>query len=297
MRWRDAFSLKIREEANGAVVGSYRLAFMLWELVLAREYAGRPIKLPNRPVDRAMFTAARRAMIDRQILQEDSLLPGTVLRIPGRKDTDPMLVQCEIDPFGHIAYLSAMAYHGLTNRLPRVLYFRTLDPTGWANAAKEKMSKDIGEKISDYLTSGLPALRHVKLERLSGLVIETIRSKEAHAGWRHAGDQGLRVASIGRVFLDMVQRPDLCGGLQHVIGIFEEHARTYLDVILSEISRHGSKIDQARAGYILEEYCGVNHSSLDEWAKDAARGGSRRLDPQAEYVPTYSERWCLSINA
>jgi hypothetical protein len=55
-------------------------------------------------------------------------------------------------------------------------------------------------------------------------------------------------------------------------------------------------MDQARAGYILEEKCGLSHALIDEWAKSAIRGGSRRLDPQAEYVPIFSERWCISIN-
>ena len=87
-----------------------------------------------------------------------------------------------------------------------------------------------------------------------------------------------------------------CGGIRHVIELFEEHARTYLGVILPEITQHGSKIDQARAGYILEERCSITDPAIDAWAAGTMRGGSRRLDPQAEYSPIYSERWCLSLN-
>lgn len=296
LRWRDALALKIREDVSAAVLSNYQLAIMMFELAWQREYVGRPLELPAKPADRSMFMAARRAMVARQVLQEDPHLPNTILRVPGHKDIDPANLMCQVDPFGHIAYLSAMAHHGLTNRLPRVLYFRTLDPSGWADAAQERMAKDLGEHLHAYLSSDLPSLRHTKLNKLGPLVVEMLRSKDAGTGWRHVGDQGLRVTTLGRTFLDMLQRPDLCGGIRHVIELFEEHAKTYLSVILPEITNHGGKMDQARAGYILEEKCGLSHPLIDEWAKGAIRGGSRRLDPQTEYVPIFSERWCISIN-
>ena len=114
---------------------------------------------------------------------------------------------------------------------------------------------------------------------------------------RHVGERSLRVSTLGRTFLDMPQQPDLCGGIRHVIELYEEHAHTCLSVILPEITQHGSKIDQARAGYILEEHCAITDPAIDAWATDAMLGGSRRLDPQAEYAPVYSERWRLSLNA
>lgn len=296
LRWRDALALKIREEVHGAVISNYQLGVLLSELSWEREYVGRPLELPNKPADRAMLMAARRTMVERQILQEDPHLPNTLLRVPGHKDIDPPNLLCQVDPFGHIAYLSAMAYHGLTNRLPRVIYFRTLDAQGWAAAAQEQMVKDLGERLPSYLASQMPGLRHTKLTKLGSLVVETLRSKEARVGWRHVGEEGLRVTTLGRTFLDMLQRPELCGGIRHVIELFEEHAQTYLSLILPEVTKHGGKIDQARAGYILEEKCHLAHPVIEEWAKGAIRGGSRRLDPQAEYSPIYSERWCLSLN-
>ena len=297
LRWRDALSTKVREEVSVAVLGNYVLAVLLCELAWRGEYAGRPLELPGKPVDRAMFLAARRTLVQRAILLEDPALPNTLLRVPGHKDTDPAELLCQADPFGHVAYLSAMAHHGLTNRIPRVLYFRTLDPKGWSAAARARMAKDLGGRLDEYLAHDLPPLRHTRIDRYGGIVVQTLRSQAAGSGWRPVGERGLRVSTLGRTFLDMLQRPELCGGIRHVIELFEEHARTYLGVILPDITQHGSKIDQARAGYILEERCGITDPAIDAWAAGAMRGGSRRLDPQAEYAPVYSERWCLSLNA
>ncbi|RNK80013.1 hypothetical protein C9392_15065, partial [Xanthomonas vasicola pv. vasculorum] len=77
-----------------------------------------------------------------------------------------------IDPFGYVAYLSAMAYHGLTNRLPKVLYFVSPHPPIWNDLAKEKMRRDLGDLYGPYTDSELPKLRRVKIEKLDGVVIK-----------------------------------------------------------------------------------------------------------------------------
>ena len=78
--------------------------------------------------------------------------------------------------------------------------------------------------------------------------------------------------------------------------ICKSSAETYLDLIIDEIDRHGGPIDKVRAGYILEEICNLQSGRLETWLEYVQRGGSRKLDPDAEYRETYSERWCLSLN-
>jgi predicted transcriptional regulator of viral defense system len=105
-----------------------------------------------------------------------------------------------------------------------------------------------------------------------------------------------RVATIGRTFLDMLREPDLCGGIYHVLDIFAEQAPRYLRLIVDEIDRHGTKIDKVRAGYVLAERLNLTHPAFAVWQTCAQRGGSRKLDAQADYSPRFSETWCLSIN-
>lgn len=95
------------------------------------------------------------------------------------------------------------------------------------------------------------------------------------------------MSTLGRTFLGMLQRSGLCGGIHHVIDLFEEHARTYLGIILPEITQHGSKIDHARADYILEERCGITDPAINVRAAGAIRSGpthrpsTRRSTPNA----------------
>jgi predicted transcriptional regulator of viral defense system len=105
-----------------------------------------------------------------------------------------------------------------------------------------------------------------------------------------------RVATIGRTFLDMLREPGLCGGIYHVLDIFTEQAPRYLRLIVDEIDRHGTKIDKVRAGYVLAERLNLTHPAFAVWQTCAQRGGSRKLDAQADYSPRFSETWCLSIN-
>jgi hypothetical protein len=295
IRWRDALDLKVRSEYKLPVISNYQLAVELMLLLSSTEYAGRPIQRAPSTVNRRMFYEARNALMKRALLVEDKRLPNTLLRFPDRKDADPAEVLCTVDPFGYIAYLSAMAFHGLTDRLPKVLYVITPTPSIWSKRAAQKMEKDLGDLLQAFLAEKLPTLRHTKLVKLEGMIVETIRSKEP-GGWRHFGDGALRVATIGNTFLQMLQRPDLCGGIRHVIDVFEEHARINLPIIVSEYSLKGSKIDRIRAGYILEEHCGIRDTKIDAWASEASRGGSRKLDAQADYSSSFSEKWCLSIN-
>ena len=68
LRWRDALSTKVREEVSAAVLSNYTLAVLLCELAWHGEYAGKPLELPAKPVDRTMFLAARRTLVQRAIL-------------------------------------------------------------------------------------------------------------------------------------------------------------------------------------------------------------------------------------
>jgi len=94
----------------------------------------------------------------------------------------------------------------------------------------------------------------------------------------------------------MLREPKLCGGIRHVLDIYESNAKRFSQLIIDEVDRHGAPIDKVRVGFVLEEVCQLSSPVLNQWAVHAQRGGSRKLDADAEYSPDYSEKWKLSIN-
>lgn len=293
--WRDALDLKLREEYTQPVISNHALAVELSRLLSKPDYAGRPIRRPENGLVHDTYLAARSALIERGALLPETGLPSTQLRIPGRKDATPAEVMCAIDPFGHVAFLSAMEFHGLTNRLPKRLYFVTFDIASWRQHARDRTARELGPLLSAFEAADLPPLQYTRTAGINGVAIETLRTKDA-GHWRNAMNSALRVTGIGRTFLDMIQRPDLCGGIRHVIEVFEEHAQAHIAAIVSEFSANGGKIDRVRAGYILNERCAIDLPEIDAWRVDAARGGSRKLDAHAAYASVFSEKWSLSIN-
>lgn len=223
---------------------------------------------------------------------------GTVFQLFGRNKPLPMEVACSVDPFAYVSHLSAMEYHGVTDRFSKILYLSTPPDREWKEQAAARMDKDLKELKElkgGYLAAKLPTLRFQKLERIDGVRVELMR--RSHRGaFKTIKSPSIRVAMVGRTFLDMLREPELCGGIQHVVDTYREYAVKYLKLIIDEVDKHGTSVEQARAGYLLETVCGLSDPFINAWASKVQRGGSRKLDPQAEYASYFSERWALSIN-
>ena len=213
----------------------------------------------------------------------------------GKASASPAEIMCSLDPFAYVSHLSAMEYHGLTDRFPKILYMTRPAPGQWREQAQSRMSKDLGDRLQAYLDSGFPKLLQPKIARLGQTSIHFCERSQLGA-FRLVAGSSLRVATVGRVFLEMIREPDQCGGMQHVIDVYRREAKRYLKLIVDEVSRHGSAIDKVRAGFLLSEVCGLNHEVFADWEKSAQRGGSRKLDPEGEYASEFSERWQLSLN-
>lgn len=250
---------------------------------------------PSNEPDRATYESMVADLIAQGLLTPDSPAPGSFL-IGGQTLNDAEAIMCALDPFCALSHLTAMAYHGLTDRLPTTVFISTPRPTEWRARATARMQRDLGDDLDAYRRRRLPALVPPTVERIGQRpVVRHIGSRLG--GVVHDPNRPVRVTNLGRTFLDMVRRPDLCGGIRHVRSVFQEHAETYLRPLLSEIDTHGTKIDKVRAGYLLDEVCDLEHATIDGWQAFAQRGGSRKLDPQAPYDGEhFSERWALSIN-
>lgn len=293
-----ALTLRLLKEHPSPIVTTYDLAVNILKLYLAREYAGQKIKkLSSALPEKSSVNRYRNALMELGILEERRGFPPDSYVLTSSPFQDDMDLACGIDPFCYVSHLSAMAYHGLTDRFSKILFVTTLPPTMWREKANDKMQRDLREALAQFRQIGFPTLIRHTLSAIGRQPVNTYASKHADAGaYVVLPDRPVRVSSIGRTFLDMLRQADLCGGMIHVVRVFESNARTYLPLIIGEVDRHGTPIDKVRAGYILDERCGINDARIEQWHSFAQRGGSRVLDAGSPFWPEFSEKWCLSIN-
>ncbi len=282
-------------ELNQPVVTNYQLAVIYFNLCLSQKYKGQKIKnIPKNGPTVKHFNNQLESLFETGILKNFKPYSG-VYNIIGKNIYTEEEIACSIDPFAYISHLSAMDYHGLTDRIPKILFISTPSQKDWKEFALKQMQKDLKNSLTEYKKKKLPALVKTPMEKIGKKNVTQFSSKHLGA-FKSIKDKTVRVSTIGRTFLDMLRKPDLCGGIYHVISRYQEFGQQYLNLIVDEINLHGKPIDKVRAGYILEELCNAPHESFEKWLQFAARGGSRKLDPTEEYSSSYSERWCLSIN-
>lgn len=284
-------------ELDQPVISDYDLCMALFNFYQSKKFRGRSLDTTSQfLLWKEADTNVIRPLIDLCILCPHKDFPeGRVFTIIGNRYQEPGDIACSVDPFAYVSHLSAMEYHGLTNRLPKLLFISTPPRSEWPAFAAKKMNMDCQGSIKNYLGDGLQKLVYIQFDRIHKTQIT--RYASIHRGaFKTVEGRRLRVSTIGRTFLDMLRRPDYCGGMMHVMEIFGTSTGRYKRLIIDELDRHGNAIEKARAGYLLEEYGHIQDEKINEWAKHVQRGGSRKLNPEAPFRETYSEKWCLSLN-
>jgi len=271
-------------------ITDYQLGVMVFNLYRTGRYKEKRLNTKLKIPSYRAYTGSLRDLVDTGILKPIKTIPHTYF-IFGKETFREEELICSVDPFAYISHLSAMEYHGFTDRIPRVLFYSSPAQKKWREFAIEKMRADF-QNESDI---DLPKLSLKKIEKVKNKVVN--RYSSVHLGaYIRAGSTNFRVSSIGRTFLDMLRKPELCGGMYHVINVYEDFAELNLGRIVDEVDANGTQIEKVRAGYILEEICGLTHKTINDWIQFVQRGGSRKLDPNEDYAPEFSERWCISIN-
>lgn len=238
----------------------------------------------------------RNLLTKNNILTRDTDYPAAY-RIQSKQDLPADDIACIIDPFCYISHLSAMQRYGLTDRRPEALHLTSLSLPLFKIQAQEKMHKDYGDDILTLESSFIFPLKRVTHPQMTrGRALSTHYTKYPGFSLPVRGARA-RISTIGQTFLDMLENPEKCGGMLHVLDIWKEHAKTYLDDIVPTITGAPKSIHKVRAGYILNEALGIDSPEIQSWQIFAQRGGSRVLDPEKPFASTYSEKWMISINA
>lgn len=283
-------------ELDQPVITDYQLGLFVFKLYRERKYNGETIKSSATVATKEIFSKAIKSLLSTGVITQHPNFPeNKVFNITGKKGYEAGDVCCAIDPFAYVSHLSAMSYHGLTDRIPSTLFNTRPNNKDWTKFAQQKMQRDLKEDLEMYIENLMPRLSRYKMDRIGKIPVSSYSS--IHLGaYKNIKGRSLRVSSIGRTFLDMVREPNLCGGMMHVVNVFKEYGRKYKALIIDEVDQHGKEIEKARIGFLLEIFAGVTDETLNKWAMKVQRGGSRKLDPNNEFEPQYSERWCISLN-
>lgn len=278
------------------VISKYQFGMIVNHLYKKKSYRGESVHLLRDHAEKSDVNKYLDKLEREGVLFPHKTLSG-VYTLLGRSDHDPEEVACTIDPFCYISHLSAMSYHSLTDRIPSKLFISSPPSKEWHIYANEQMEKDLGEDYENYKEYGLPPLKRIQMKKINKTEVHCFSSKHRGA-YKNVQGRTLKVSTIGRTFLDMLRNPELCGGINHILDVFQEYGEQYLRLITDEIDLHGAPIDKVRGGYILNELLGIDDNEVVEsWVKYAQRGGSRKLDPRAEYLPEWSEKWQISLNS
>ncbi|MFN9607093.1 MAG: hypothetical protein ACK571_02330 [Pseudanabaena sp.] len=278
------------------VISKYQFGLTVNKIYRSKFYSGEPVDLHKDFAEKADIAKHLKLLLNEGVLFPHKNL-SNIFTLLGRSNGDPEDIACTVDPFCYMSHLSAMSYHGLTDRIPKKLFISSPPNDTWRSLAKEKMQKDLGDSFESYCEHGLPKLvRPTNMNKIDKTDLYCINSMRLGA-YKNVRGRSLRVSTIGRTFLDMLRNPELCGGINHILDVFDEYGEKYLRLITDDIDKNGEPIDKVRAGYILNERLGINNNEIiNGWSSLAQRGGSRKLDSSSEYSPKWSDKWKISLN-
>lgn len=277
------------EKKKEPVITDYELMFLIYKLI----DDVNPIDVSS-VVDvhrsKKIINSIINTLADFNIIKRNQYFTGgTVFSIVKNESNDIYSIVSSVDPFIYISHLSAMNLYGLSDKITKIIYITEPSNDIWDELAKAKMKND------NIIFENTTKLRKTNFSKINNYNIVKYVDK-IYGDYKILKNENVRISSLSRTFFDMIRKPDFCGGIQHVLSVYKEFGAQNSDAIIDQINNFGSAVEKVRAGYILEEFCGVRNSIVDSWTKFCQRGGSRKLDSSKEYKSNYSERWCLSIN-
>jgi len=277
------------EDNDQPILSQFNFFRLIWKMYA--EAKGKKLYLRHKTPSVEDYNRLRQALKKAGVVGVDRDYGTRVIRVLSVSDLPAENIICLVDLTCYVSHLSAMQRWGLTDRTPKALILTRPDRKSATDQLKTLMDKALGENEKNLFP--LKMIKHPNRVRRRPVYI--YESKTAGFFLKNRGD-GIRLSTIGQTFLDMLQKPELCGGMSHVLDVWGEHASTYVDEIVDAIDTATSKLVKSRAGYILEERMGLQHPGIGPWKALGQRGSSRKLDPTKDFASEFSETWMISLN-
>ena len=200
------------------------------------------------------------------------LTPGKYLIIPLEAGTESrysehgfVIAHHLVKPY-YIGYLSALNYHGLSDRVSPVIYIVT---------TKRRRDRTILHTRLRFIT--------VKETKMFGWE-KTIISNTA-----------IQISDPEKTVVDCLDRPEYGGGLDEIAKtIFYEHGSLNMPKLLSYAEKNGNKTVIKRLGYLLDHLKLTEYQPLFKEIKLSQ--GYPKLDPMHPPNGTYNRKWGLLVN-
>lgn len=298
----EALTSWVLEDYPYSVITREKLALQIYKFYLDKSYKGQRIQQIRKeyaaPKDfenniHKLQRSGVLSSLDSDFNQfSRSQLQGCYV-IKGKREYSSQEILCALYPYGYISHLSAMVWHGLTDKIPVDIYFTTCSSVDWRRRAADEV--DIEQSYFVDLKNF--TAKYPKNLNLDGMPV-VISSETHYVEPLQVSDSPLRVSSIGKTFIDMLREPQKCGGEEHVLEAFQEHGKKYSSLILAALDKYGRKIDRARTGFVLDKMVGVKSSKLEALRLESSRtrGSSKVLSPNKPFASEYDEDWSLSLN-
>ncbi len=277
------------EENNEPVLTQFKFFRLIWKMYA--EAKGKKLYLRHNIPTVDDHNRLRLTLKKAGVIGTDRDYGTRAIRVLSVSDKPAENIICLIDPTCYVSHLSAMQRWGLTDRNPDALILTRADRVHALETIKQIMSTD----LADDETTPFPIRLVNHPNRVRRRRVTMYETKSAGASIVNRSDN-IRLSTIGQTFLDMLQKPDYCGGMAHILDVWTEHAKIHVDEIVEAVDGATSNLVKSRAGYILEEKLGIKHSGIEPWKAFGQRGSSRKLDPSKEFASTISETWMMSLN-
>ncbi len=277
-------------EKNGLpVITKFEFFHQIWKMYAESE--GKKLYLRHPTPDKDNYTRLRHNLKKNNFIGLDKDYGSRVIRILTISDLSAEDIICSVDLTCYISHLSAMQRWGLTDRNSEALLLTRPN----RDTVKETLQAIMDERIYPGEENPYPLQRVTHPKKVRKRQISMHETKALGESLKIRGNN-TRLSTIGQTFLDMVQKPDLCGGMSHVMDVWKEHAGSYLEEIVTAVDTASSDLVKSRAGYILEDLNQLKHPTIENWKALGQRGSSRRLDPSKDFASEFSEIWMISLN-
>ena len=256
-----------------------------------RDSGGEKLYLRHETPTREDYARLRLLLKNKAVIGADRDYGARMIRVLAVPDLPAENIVCLVDPVCYVSHLSPMQLWGLTDRSPDALILTRPD----RKTAQEWLRSYMDAALAGTEDNPYPLKIIKHPPRVRRRQVHMYEATTAGA-WIVNRSDGVRISTLGQTFLDMLQKPDLCGGMTHVLDVWEEHAASHLEDIVAAVDTAASSLVKSRAGYILDERLALRHPGIERWKALGQRGSSRKLDPSKAFASVYSETWMISLN-